>query len=108
MRLELEGLYEDIEVLVCSSERCRTMWMGAEGLDRLDENIFVEASGLEWQPARMTSAVECPRCTGGYRRRTQLEPLEFDDGLRLPGPPIQVFRCNSCNGFLLIIRMIRF
>lgn len=95
MSLRHAGLYADIPLHLC--ERCATLWMAPESLDRLDDNINVEASKLDWQPTGEASTYRCPVCPGGYR----------DDGpileaLALAGrAEIVVYRCLRCEGMLL-------
>jgi Zn-finger nucleic acid-binding protein len=94
MILELEGLHEDIPVHRC--DRCLALWMSPESLDRLDENINVDAAKLDWQP---TGADEfaCTVCPAGYRSEgTLLTAQTLADAQTLV-----LHRCPHCSGLLL-------
>lgn len=95
MSLLHEGLFEDIPLHRCGG--CRALWTAPESLDRLDDNINVDASKLDWQTAADVTAYRCPACPGGYRDDNP--PLS---ALMLAGPltPI-IYRCVRCEGLLL-------
>ena len=95
MNLRREGLYEDIPLHACTG--CASLWMTAESLDRLDDNINVDASRLNWVPTSSRELLHCPVCPGGYR-----ESGPTLEALGLPGAPVLVIhRCRRCQDLLL-------
>ena len=91
---EHEGLHEDILVFRCP---CSMLWMPPESLDRLDDNIDVDASRLSWAPAPQTSAFQCPACSVDYRGGSpMLQPQSLE--LRTE---IVIHRCPRCRWVLL-------
>lgn len=77
--------------------RCGALWMPPTSLDRLDDNINVDASQLEWRPTCAASVVYCAVCPGGYRNTgSELQAQTLADH-----PEIVVHRCRSCAGMLL-------
>lgn len=95
-----EGLYEDILVHRC--EPCASLWMTAPSLDRLDDNIDVDASRIEWEATGAEDGMRCPSCAGGYRTANpMLESLTLPDRR-----DIVVHRCSECESFLLTERAL--
>ena len=94
MALRHEGLHADIPVHRC--DRCRALWMSPASLDRLDDNINVDAAALAWQPTG-DEAYTCTRCPSGYRSEgALLAALTLADA-----PELVLHRCRSCDGLLL-------
>ena len=90
-----EGLYEDILVHRCES--CASMWLSPTSLDRLDDNVMVDASTIDWRPTGEESGIRCPKCVGTYRHASPLlETVSLADA-----PQIVVHRCGACRSFLL-------
>ncbi|MEM6992282.1 MAG: hypothetical protein AAF721_17355 [Myxococcota bacterium] len=92
---EHEGLFGDILVRRCAE--CSALWMPPESLDRLDDNVSVQASQIEWAEADRQTGFGCPTCVGGYR---EASPHLAEVSLGAT-PPITAFRCTQCRGFLL-------
>ncbi len=91
------GLFEDILVYRCVG--CRVLWMPAASLDRLDDNVSVKASELEWAEKDETGSLPCPECVGTYRTSA---PLLMT--VTLPGSakhPTTAARCSTCGSFLI-------
>jgi Zn-finger nucleic acid-binding protein len=95
MTLEHEGLFEDIPLHRCDA--CSALWLAPESLDRLDDNVNVDASKLDWQPAATAGAYRCPSCPGGYR---ESNPLLSALALPLRSDTV-MYRCARCDGLLL-------
>lgn len=76
--------------------------MPASSLDRLDDNVSVKASELEWEESRELGSMLCPECVGTYRTSA---PVLIDIALPLPLPPELVslfaYRCSMCRSFLI-------
>jgi hypothetical protein len=90
-----EGLYRDILVHHC--EACTALWTSPEGLDRLDHNINVDASKLDWRPSATGDAYRCPVCPAGYREAGPLLTTLALEGVLA----ILMHRCSHCEGLLL-------
>jgi Zn-finger nucleic acid-binding protein len=95
MTLMHEGLFEDIPLHRCGD--CRALWTAPESLDRLDDNINVDASKLDWLPTAMGAAYRCPSCPGGYRDNNP--PLSAITLVSSSG--LIIHRCMQCEGLLL-------
>jgi Zn-finger nucleic acid-binding protein len=92
MTLHYEGLHEDIPVHRCA--RCRALWMSAASLDRLDDNINVDATKLDWRAAGHDE-FGCAACPAGYRGQgPRLTALAHASALT-------IHRCPQCDGILL-------
>jgi hypothetical protein len=90
-----EGLFEDILVHRCDA--CTAIWTSPEGLDRLDHNVNVDASKLDWRPTTVGDEYRCPVCPAGYRETGPLLTA-----LALAGVlATVVHRCTRCEGLLL-------
>lgn len=95
MRPLQEGLHEDILVHRC--DHCPALWMSAKNLDRLDDNVSVDASRIEWESTRQLLGAACPWCIGRYRTQNPLlEEVEIQGR-----SDIKSMRCASCSGFLI-------
>jgi hypothetical protein len=100
MTLQREGLYEDILFHRC--RRCGVLWMTCESLDRLDDNINVDASQLDWRRTATTLGYRCLACPGGYR-----EGSPVLTALELAGQPrVVMYSCSTCDGLLLDDRIL--
>lgn len=100
MTLQREGLYEDILIHRC--RRCGILWMAPESLDRLDDNVGVDASRLDWRRTTTTGRYRCLACPGGYREGS---PLLI--ALELAGQPeVVMYSCSICDGLLLNKRIL--
>lgn len=95
MRVHRAGLYEDIPLQGCHG--CGALWMPGESLDRLDDNINVDASKLEWERGADEEHYRCPACPAGYRETgAPLTRL-----ILAWAPDVVVHRCTRCAHFLL-------
>lgn len=100
MEEQREGLHADIIVHACCA--CSKLWMSGESLDRLDDNINVDASKLDWKP-HGRSPYRCPTCPSGYRESgPQLEHVALASQ-----PEVQLHRCPRCAGLLLDTSTLR-
>ena len=91
----MEGVYEDIPIDVCGS--CGGLWMAPESLDRLDDNINVDASKLDWRVVPSPVALRYKVCPGGYREGgPTLSVIELTDASGLA-----IHRCYRCRGLFL-------
>jgi Zn-finger nucleic acid-binding protein len=92
-----EGLFEDIVVYGCS---CGGTFYPAGALDRLDDNVGVNAETLEYDEidAQSGRPMTCPQChsASGYRDARGVELVWHELVLR---PDVQVAICPSCDGF---------
>ncbi|MFO7562194.1 MAG: hypothetical protein R6X02_06095 [Enhygromyxa sp.] len=90
-----EGLHRDILLHHCSA--CTALWSAPESLDRLDDNINVDASRLDWRPLATAAAYRCPTCPGGYREGgPKLSAVALASARALV-----MHRCPRCEGLLL-------
>ena len=90
-----EGLYEDILCHRCPA--CDALWIPPDSLGRLDDNVSVDASRIEWTERDADHGRPCPACVGRYR--TQGPQLRF---VEIPSDnKINAYRCTECRGFLL-------
>lgn len=94
----LLGLFDDIPVHECA--RCGGTFYPAGSLDRLDDNVWVNAETLDYAPMPEAARLGCPLCvdTALYRGRagTDLTPLSHPRRLAL-----LLARCPRCCGFWL-------
>ena len=89
-----EGLFEDILVQACV---CGGLFMSPQSLDRLDDNIDIDASVLRWVAADRAGVLRCPSCPGGYR-----DGAPVMDAQALPGrPELSIDRCATCGWLAL-------
>ena len=92
---EHHGLFEDILVFRCGG--CELLWVPPDSLDRLDDNVSIDASRLDWEATAIDDGKRCPDCIGDYRRESpRLEPVRISSH-----PDITAHRCTQCRSFLL-------
>jgi hypothetical protein len=97
---EHHGLFEDILVFRCAG--CGMQWMSADSLDRLDDNVSVDASRIEWEVTDVDDGLCCPECVGDYRRPSpKLEPIQIPSH-----PHLCAHRCTACGGFLVADKIL--
>jgi hypothetical protein len=90
-----EGLHEDILVHRCGA--CSVLWMAADSLDRLDDNVSVAASQIGWVATGAEGGLACPECVGTYRSAS---PFLEEVTLR-KRTDVVAHRCTGCGSFLL-------
>jgi len=79
------------EVDTCPS--CGGIWLDAEELARMDDNLFVDVETIEYRAAKDSAsdaALTCPRCSV---RMDKVHPAEFE--------AVVVDNCPTCKGFWL-------
>jgi Zn-finger nucleic acid-binding protein len=90
------GLFDDIPVHECGS--CGGAFYPPGSLDRLDDDVTVNAETLAYALVRDDARLACPRCTTASLYRTEstvaLQSLSHARGSGLA-------RCPQCGGFWL-------
>ncbi|MBN2342592.1 MAG: zf-TFIIB domain-containing protein [Deltaproteobacteria bacterium] len=92
MATQLKGQGADaFEVDTCAA--CNGIWLDAEELNKMDDNLFVSVEEISYSPAaadESDNTLVCPRCD---KPMDKVHPEQFSD--------VVVDNCPECKGFWL-------